>query len=91
VGEKKEPLKNEIMMTHRHIFPVALMLILAVLMFSCSIDEPTLQDDASDGQPAATDDQAVNIPEWIYDEMSIYYYWNETLPESYLETGNEPT
>ena len=60
------------------------LLIVQVLGFlfitSCSRDEDIMPADERTALPdivSATE----NIPQWIYDEMSFYYFWNAELPD----------
>lgn len=56
-----------------------------ILISSCSDDQEILpQPDKQDTLPDIAID-AENIPAWIHDEMSFFYYWNEGL------TDREPT
>ena len=47
---------------------------------SCSRDEEIIPDNTSGGGLPDIASDANNIPQWIYDEMSFYYYWNDELP-----------
>ncbi|MCG8306620.1 MAG: S41 family peptidase [Cytophagales bacterium] len=56
-----------------------------VLFFACSkVDDVVPVDDQTSILPDVGN-EAENIPQWIYDEMSFFYFWDSGLPE------NEPT
>ena len=65
---------------------LALMLI---LLSSCS-DDQEIRPEADSGNFPDIGVNAVNIPAWIYDEMSFFYYWNESLPNQAPAGDEEP-
>ena len=62
------------------------LLLIVLIVFSCSRDEEVIPTDSS-GLPDIGSDSE-NIPQWIYDEMSFFYFWNSDLPEK-DPTGSE--
>jgi len=60
---------------------------LLLLFSACSQDPEVLPENQSIDFPDVGDD-ASNIPQWIYEEMSFFYYWNDELPEQ-QPTGDE--
>ncbi len=63
------------------IIPILVFLIIT----SCNRDEDIIPaDDLTSGIPDIGNN-ADNIPQWIYDEMSFFYFWNTGLP------GTDPT
>lgn len=58
-------------------------------MFSCSTDQEILPGDGSGSLPDVAS-EAENIPEWIYEEMSFFYYWNGDIPDEEPSGDEEP-
>lgn len=78
--------------------PLLLLLFIGV---ACSPDDEVEPDNfGASGLPDVGSDSE-NIPQWIYDEMSFFYFWNDDLPaskpsgeedpESYFENLLNPT
>jgi len=61
------------------LFVSILMLIVSI---SCSTDQDIIPDSNQNITLPKIGDDAESIPQWIYEEMSFFYYWNEELPES---------
>ena len=61
-----------------------------ILLFAlaCSRDEEVLPGDDNTSILPDIGSDAENIPQWIYDEMKFFYYWNNELPEE-GPTGDE--
>jgi carboxyl-terminal processing protease len=59
-----------------------------VFISSCSDDTEMNPDNNSSSVLPDIGNEAGNIPEWIYEEMSFFYYWNNDLPEE-SPTGDE--
>lgn len=70
------------MLTKKYIWEI---LVLAILSFSCSKDQGINPN--STGLPDIGKD-AESIPEWIYEEMSFYYFWNNDIPKE-APSGDE--
>lgn len=66
-------------------FQVFIILLIGV---ACATDDEV--DPANVGQGGLPDIgmDSENIPQWIYDEMSFFYYWNDEIPEK-GPTGDE--
>ena len=60
-------------------------LISSVLLISiftaCSDDPELVPDDRLGSDMPDVGSDAENIPQWIYEEMSFYYFWNSSLPD----------
>ncbi len=68
----------------------ALVLFVILFMVSCSDDQEVNPDNNSSGVLPDIGNDAANIPEWIYEEMSFFYYWNSELPEEKPEGNEDP-
>ena len=55
---------------------------------SCSDDQEVLPEDGSAGILPDIASNAENIPAWIYEEMSFYYFWNDDITDQ-KPTGKE--
>lgn len=69
------------------------LLIVAVLgilfTFSCSRDEEIILADERTGLPDIGNDSD-NVPKWIFDEMSFFYFWNTELPGTEPSSDEDP-
>lgn len=63
--------------------------IITLLFFlACSREEEVLPNDDSTSILPDIGSDSENIPQWIYDEMKFFYYWNDELPTQ-SPTGDE--
>ena len=61
-------------------------IVLGLIFSSCMNDEDAIPS-VDNGVPDIGNDTD-NIPQWIYEEMDFFYYWNDDLPED-EPSGNE--
>ncbi len=66
------------------------LILLLILFGSCSDDSEFVpQTNPQTGLPDISNDSE-NIPQWIYDEMSFFYFWNNSLPEEDPSGDEDP-
>ena len=64
--------------------------LLGILFFtSCSTDDINPSENQGSGLPDIGSDSE-NIPDWIYDEMSFFYFWNDDLPQAEPNGDEDP-
>ena len=66
-------------------FQVFIILLIGV---ACATDDEVDPTNVGQGGIPDPGKDAENIPQWIYDEMSFFYYWNDEIPEK-GPTGDE--
>lgn len=69
------------------IIPLILLLLVAV---SCSPELEMEPDDVGQSGLPDVGSDSESIPQWIYDEMSFFYYWNDGLPTSDPDGDEDP-
>lgn len=67
-----------------------ILLVLLFLAFQACKDQDILPDDQDSSIFPDIGDEANNIPEWIYEEMSFFYFWNDELPEEKPDGSEDP-
>lgn len=60
-----------------------------LLITSCSRDEEFIPADERTGLPDIGSDSG-NVPKWILDEMSFFYFWNTELPSAEPSGDEDP-
>jgi carboxyl-terminal processing protease len=68
-------------------FSLLILGLVMLIMTSCDHDQEVNPNNSNSNLPDIGD-EAANIPEWIYEEMSFFYYWNDELP-TVEPTGDE--
>ena len=64
--------------------------LLGILFFtSCSTDDINPSANQGSELPDIGSDSE-NIPDWIYDEMSFFYFWNDDLPQAEPNGDEDP-
>lgn len=61
-----------------------------LLLISCGQDQDIQPDEPGDSGLPDIGAEAANIPQWIYEEMSFFYYWSGNLPTSEPSGEEEP-
>jgi C-terminal processing protease CtpA/Prc len=67
-----------------------LLMFLFVFVFQACKDQDVLPVDQDSSILPDIGDEATNIPEWIYEEMSFFYFWNDELPSENPEGSEDP-
>ena len=68
-----------------------ILFVLAILFtIACSREEEVVPADDQSSSLPEIGDEAENIPQWIYEEMSFFYFWDSDLPEEGPEGTEDP-
>jgi C-terminal processing protease CtpA/Prc len=62
---------------------------LVISLYSCK-DQDVLPADQNNSVFPDIGDEAANIPEWIYEEMSFFYFWNDELTAEKPDGDEDP-
>ena len=65
-------------------------LLFTILFYSCSDDPEIVPDQSQSSALPDVGSDAANIPQWIYEEMSFFYFWNDQLPEDEPSGDEDP-
>ena len=57
------------------------LLLILIIVTSCSPETEVEPDNLDSSGLPDVGNESENIPAWIYEEMSFFYYWNEDLPD----------
>ena len=57
------------------------LLLILIIVTSCSPENEVEPDNLDSSGLPDVGNESENIPAWIYEEMSFFYYWNEDLPD----------
>lgn len=69
-------------------FNIYILVLSLLVVISCSKDQDVAPDPNRAVPFPDIAEDTENIPQWIYEEMSFFYFWNENLPEE-GPTGEE--
>ena len=63
---------------------------LVFILAACSDQDIVAPDSGTRGVLPVISDETENIPLWIYEEMSFFYFWENELPSEEPSGGEDP-